>query len=472
MQWYKDACNIFEAENETYMCYWRGQEINNLPHIRDATPVVEGMALQVLLFIYRLIKNCRPFGGNTKAGRVDYFYYANTKNQIVSLQSSLAAQKRKGAKVCSIAERSIVENNEITEHYEKLSYSLADIGKALVLLVVRGPGLWKKLRDEYDITIRTKFYADFCRPYIYVPYFLRTLERRSPKFVVVANDHNVMNRSLIAVAHFMKIKTVYMQHASIGQLFPALRFNYAFLDGSASLDIYKKCRGNIKPTQSHYPQPTVFLSGQKKQIEKVPPDRAANYIGLAINILNDMEDTVRLVDVMLRAGFKLCIRWHPAQDSASVLELKKAVDCRDSVVLSDPDSSTLQDFFSLCYVVVAGNTSIHLEAIVAGVPAVYYEITPAHVPDAYGYVASGLTDRVDSVSALLNYVKVVDAPEFYAGRAAAIRYYSSSFGTAWEGREGVLVAETLQRISHVQTMDDLYVEQDEEAEFERVYALA
>jgi len=472
MQWFSDACSIFKIEDETYMSYWRGQHLDKLPHVKNKKPIVEGLPLQVFLFVYRLFRNYRPFGDVPKERHIDFLFFAGSQNQMVALQTSLIELKERKIRTCAIGERFVVKIEKCSGYYEPLSYSLADIGKALFLLIVRGPDLWLKLRREYDALTRRRFFVDFCRSYIYVPYFLKVLKRSEPKFIVVANDHNVANRSLIAVAHYLKIRTVYLQHASVGNLFPALRFDYAFLDGMASLDIYEKCRDNRKATQLGYPLPKIFLSGQKKPIRKEPSSHAANGIGVAINILDDIDDTIRLVKVIVNAGLKVSIRWHPMQDSVSVAKIRKAFFDNKNITLSDPASNSLQDFFSACFVLVAGNTSIHLEAIVVGVPTVYYQISPVLVPDVYGYVANGLADCVESTSELITYLKSITDTGFSADKFSAVRYYSSSFGTEWEGREGILVAETLERISKYQPVTDLYVEKDKVPEFDQIYAIA
>ena len=90
---------------------------------------------------------------------------------------------------------------------------------------------------------------------------------------------------------------------------------------------------------------------------------------------------------------------------------------------------------------ISGNSSIHLEAALAGVLPIYYEISPTNNPDYYGYVKSGLAVKAND----FNEIKNIIEQKLLSNKArdVAIRYYSSTYNTPWEGNEGNLVAECL-----------------------------
>jgi hypothetical protein len=76
---------------------------------------------------------------------------------------------------------------------------------------------------------------------------------------------------------------------------------------------------------------------------------------------------------------------------------------------------------------------------------IYYELTPPDLPDYYGYVKNGLTRPADSVEDVLALVKSIR--DNHVPNAEAVRYYSATYLTEWDGREGELVAECLQRLA-------------------------
>ena len=67
----------------------------------------------------------------------------------------------------------------------------------------------------------------------------------------MSNDHSPANRALLLVAKSKGIKTVYMQHASVSNLFPVLDFDYSFLDGVNAYNIYKEIEGTKTENDTH-----------------------------------------------------------------------------------------------------------------------------------------------------------------------------------------------------------------------------
>jgi len=59
--------------------------------------------------------------------------------------------------------------------------------------------------------------------------------------LVVANDHSYPCTTIVKAAQDEGVKTVYIQHASVSDKFPALKFDYALLEGLDSLEKYNLC---------------------------------------------------------------------------------------------------------------------------------------------------------------------------------------------------------------------------------------
>ena len=138
------------------------------------------------------------------------------------------------------------------------------------------------------------------------------------------------------------------------------------------------------------------------------------------------------------------LRWHPGQAILDIKQYRVAFVSSERVSLSDPNIESISDFMAKIGWLIAGNSSIHLEAAIAGVMPIYYELTrPDHI-DYYGYVKHGVTHSAASATEVLELIE--RTRHGHTQNAEAIRYYSATYCTEWDGREGELVAECLQKL--------------------------
>ena len=102
------------------------------------------------------------------------------------------------------------------------------------------PSLYREVKKANTVAAYSH-YSEYLWIYAYLVYFHRVSSELTPSFVLTANDLNPSNRALLAIAHQLEIRTVYLQHASVTKIFPALRVTYAFLDGIWAMETYKQC---------------------------------------------------------------------------------------------------------------------------------------------------------------------------------------------------------------------------------------
>ena len=333
--------------------------------------------------------------------------------------------------------------NDPTERYIPFALNIVDVLRSVILLATRGFGLYKTLKAKHPVSIDWHF-ATFCSVYNYLVYFHRVLGQGKPEFVITSNDHNVPNRCMLAVAHHLGIKTVYLQHASVSPIFPALRVNYAFLDGQCALDIYRQCEPNQPNTDRNAPLPKVILSGQKKHIKRSEKSQST-LIGVAFNVLDDAEAGIAFINALQDEGLGVRLRWHPGQAVNDISQYHAAFATSERVSLSDPKKESISDFMGKIGWLIAGNSSIHLEAAIAGVMPIYYELSPPNHSDYYGYVKHGLTQKAASVPEVLKIIE--ETQDNHTPNAGAVRYYSDTYLTEWDGKEGELVAECLKALA-------------------------
>jgi len=450
MGWYKDINAILEQEPESWLAYVYGQQLENLPHLTSTKPRFRGLVLRLcgyFLFLVRHFALWQPAVLKTKA---DFVVFAGTVNQVSSLEGTTNVLKERGKRVVEIGNRRVLHTKEQELRYLPFSFSLLDIAKSILLLVRNWPRLYKELKKKHPAAIR--YYLNtFCSVYTYLIYFHRVLRKTTPHFVITANDHNPANRSLLAIAHYLGIKTVYLQHASVSPLFPALNVDYAFLDGQCALDTYRECEKNRPATSRSVPTPKVLLSGQKKHLAR-SDNLQTKAVGVALNALDDATAAIQFVKQLANAGLLLRVRWHPGQSERIARQYFTAFAGVSRVQLSNPKTESVSDFMANIRWLVAGNSSIHLEGALAGVTPIYYELTHQDTPDYYGYARNGLAKRASSAAEIVEMVEAghgVEGPD-----AEAVRYYSATYLTEWDGREGELVGKYLLEAPDGDTLSD------------------
>jgi hypothetical protein len=235
-----------------------------------------------------------------------------------------------------------------------------------------------------------------------------------------------------------------MQHASVSKMFPRLVFNYSLLDGAIAAAIYNACEGNgpaasLLPSQRH-----ILLTGQKKWIKKHDVG-SSRTVGVAINALDQPEDTERVVHELIKSEYSVRLRWHPGMSGARTEEITAMLSGSSSLAFSDPSVESVSEFLGQIAVLVAGNSSIHLEAAIAGVVPVHYEMSPVSAPDYYGYVKNGISVEARDIDQLVEKIGDILVHSVKPDRRA-VQAYSATFGTEWEGREGELAADILTHV--------------------------
>lgn len=439
MGWLKRINDVLSLEPETWLTYIYGQQFERLKHLQGSKPRYKGKYYRLAIWVYLLFKNAR-FRSKPASRECDYLFFAGTLNQKSALATTLDAFKARKIKVCAVAPKSIISVED--DSYEAITISFLGAVKSLILALVRKKKLSTQLEHKSKLLTANRLDI-FLSSYNALVYFDTILKKLKPRFVVVSNDHNTMNRALIALARNSGIKTVYMQHASVSNLFPALNFDYAFLDGQSALETYRECEINYPCRSALQENRKVYLTGQKKQIkaEIQSEGKKSKKIGVALNALDSIEGAECLAKLLGKSNFMVRLRWHPAFPPKVIGELKNRLSSTQ-VEFSDPKLESLGTFFSKISCLIAGNSSIHLEASLAHVVPIHYEISQQHTNDYYGYVKSGVSTDATDANRLLDILKLIGNGGLSINKNAT-QFYSSTFGTEWEGREGELVAESL-----------------------------
>ncbi|KAA9346202.1 hypothetical protein F0P94_01620 [Adhaeribacter soli] len=264
--------------------------------------------------------------------------------------------------------------------------------------------------------------------------YLKHLKKYRPKAVVFANDHNDDSRAMLLAADTLNIPTIYIQHASVSTAFPPLEFSLSLLEGQDALNKYKQCgpiSGEVKFIGM--PKADKFL-----QYRNFKPK--AENIGIAGNTLDHYEGLKETLTSLTRHFPELhfTFRSHPGdtRDFTFVNELGR------NATVSDPKTETVFEFLKNQDVIIAADSSIHLEAALLNIPGIYYRFGESNFTfDYYGYVKQGLilyAANSDTLFKALQEYKM-QRPEVYKKAA----YYNATIGTETEGKSDELALKAL-----------------------------
>lgn len=265
------------------------------------------------------------------------------------------------------------------------------------------------------------------------------LKRHRPGVVVVSNDSAVFQRSLCMAARHEGIPTVFIQHASVSPLFPALMFDYALLDGTDALEAYER--------PDHPSSTKVFLVGMPKfdrYFSQINRNDRVESMGICVNML-DQEGAVRALVDQLRSAFPqmaIHLRPHPRENRMAMWQ-----DLADTFDLSISDATTEDSFALLAKVdvVLAGHSSIHVEAVMLNVYSIFYDFQPNSTYTAYSFVEKGLSRAADTPDAVCDAIRQLKTAKPRIRDKA--NPYCATIGTRYDGLSSKLAANIINTIA-------------------------
>ena len=287
--------------------------------------------------------------------------------------------------------------------------------------------LYRKSNKE-DKSLIIKYFTRLWTTYGLYKVAGEMLDKYNVKVLVLANDHNDINRCLIFNALEKGIKTVYVQHASVKKGFPRLDFTYSFLDGQESLDKY---------LHAGKPNGEVYLSGgvrfdflYDKIVER---NEEVKKIGVAINMLDDFEKVKSLCLFLKEEGYDdLTLRPHPRYQHLDSEWLIK-----NNIAISNPKEESSFDFIANIDFMISNESAIHLDASIMHCPTVLYNMSNNQILDDYNFIKNNLVKLAENGKILLNFIK--NKNEIFLNKEV-LQYYNASSYSHLEGKLGETIA--------------------------------
>ncbi|MEO0732480.1 MAG: hypothetical protein AAFZ52_06570 [Bacteroidota bacterium] len=244
------------------------------------------------------------------------------------------------------------------------------------------------------------------------------LRRYRPELIVLSNDHLPWYRALTVAARALGIPTVYLQHACVADNFPPLRNDLSLLDGQDALDKY---RAHDKPIYGRVELVGMAKYEQYRELRN-PSDRLQS-LSIPYNLTDDLDQIKETVTYLRTAlpGVTITLRKHPRDDRPFSITGVRWSDSRQEPAL---------EFLRTQDAIIAGESSIHLEAALMNVSSVYFQFQPKGVviTDHYGFIANGLVPVVEDRNQLMELLR--NWTERRPNRVDQLAYYSADPGPA------------------------------------------
>ena len=293
--------------------------------------------------------------------------------------------------------------------------------------------LYKKSNKD-DKALILKYFTRLWTTYGLYKIAGEMLDKYNVKVLVLANDHNDINRCLIFNALEKGIKTVYVQHASVKRGFPRLDFTYSFLDGKESLEKY---------LYDGKPKGEVYLSGGVRFDSLYDKIVKRNYetkrIGIAINMLDDFEKIKSLCLFLKNNNYNdLILRPHPRYQHLNSEWL-----INNNISISNPKEESSFDFISKIDFMISNESAIHLDASIMYCPTVLYNMSDNKVLDDYNFVKNNLVKLANTDEELLKFIK---NPKDVMPTKEVLQYYNASSNSHLEGKLGSTIARFLELV--------------------------
>ena len=403
-----------------------------------------GVCIFLIKFCYFLFHSPLSFKKELKSGK-GYLVYGesvNNKNTLLPIVRQIT-----GGKVIPILSQDSYPN------WRVYWYALPHLLELCLEI--------KEADKDHRSTIR-RFFPKFWRMYGYQRLVSEMLDYYKPSVVVMANDHLPMNRNLMHEANKRGIPTVYVQHAAVTEKFPPLQFTYSLLDGEDSFRKYDAKEGNSGQ---------IYLTGgirfdvikdfPKKKLEKVT-------VGVAINLVDSekkVKEVCEGIKKYLRERGTVVLRPHPQMD----LEYWEKWCEEYGMGFSNAKDESSFAFISRISVLLANQSSIHLDAAMCRTPSVVYGMSESEQEDNYAFVKNGMVPRVDNEESLF---KLLDGINSYKYDDKVVKYYNCSYKSEYEQHVSEMMADLLVHISenNVKEFNEKYgFEKIDSSELRSVY---
>ena len=296
---------------------------------------------------------------------------------------------------------------------------------------------WSKRRQLDTRAIGRYRFDGYWLAYGYYVVTRLWLHKVRPAAVIVSNDHSMECRVWNKAAREENIPTFYLQHAAVSEEFPPLSFDYALLDGIDAFELYE----HIGPSTTQ-----VYLVGNVKHDRYFPQintNTIAKSAGICTSILDPIESAATVCQGLRSAFPEHVFRLRPHPGDKRFEEWRK-VATEYTMEFSDPKLQNSYDFLQSVDAIIAGSTSIHIEAALLNVYPIFYNFSQNSMFQVYTFLERNLCDNAQSPDEILSILtKLTQCKPNIRERA---KPYCATIHTAFDGRAHQLVKGLLESL--------------------------
>jgi len=274
-------------------------------------------------------------------------------------------------------------------------------------------------------------FREYCLTFAYRFVNTAWLKWRKPRLLIVLTDHQMVGRDMVKSARKAGVKSLYMQHASVTDKFPALIMDYAFLEGEDAKDKYLEIGGGHTDT-------IIDFVGILKLNKISTEEHQIEMIGICTNEFDDIAIADGLLS-SLEKDFKITLRPHPGD---SLYEEWRALAEKHHITFSDSRREKPADFLSSVNCVVSYNCGITTESLMLNKPTFSFQMSQKEF-DHYGFLEHHIVDHYNKPAELAGEIrKIRNTPNAINWKKKA-KYYCDTIDTPYEGRSADLVKKLL-----------------------------
>lgn len=214
----------------------------------------------------------------------------------------------------------------------------------------------------------------------------QTLSHFVGKLFFVSNDHSPEPVAYAKIASYFGARVVYIQHAEVTEIFPAIDFDYSILRNRVSFDVY--ARKGINGEVAYSSRDNSFLSAVEilEARKELINAKCLNVVVYPSSVFKKDEFS-HLFTLLDKNPFieKVFVKPHPAY--------------KDQGFFAQLGVSVLDERFPKKHIAICGNSSVAIELVRAGNLVFNYFRLDDIAPDYYGFAAKKITNKFDITQA-------------------------------------------------------------------------
>lgn len=263
-------------------------------------------------------------------------------------------------------------------------------------------------------------------------YYFRWLFRLNKPIAVIESNHDISHpRILLYFCEKHNIPSFHITHACEPDSVSKIIESYALVEGNDS---------KMKYINSGSDPERIFTVGMPKfdpYIKAINHGRKVRRLGFAVNGTEDYNVITRDVK-FLSSGYpdiQIIFRPHPMQYAyfykKKLGALLEELARNTNVILSNPLLEGPFEYLTRIDALIAGDSSIHLEAVLLNIYSIYYD-NKGEFLDHYGFVKNGLVHKAEHLEDIGKIIGTIKNERPKVREKA--KHYVSTIDTEYDGK--------------------------------------